>query len=176
MRRRAPTVCLRWLLWPVRLASDAGAVVLALQNGWTTAPYGNSRPETFRGFEAVYLKGAMSSGTSNHPFTLPPILRLDGHVYVPIDLCNGNKGRFIIHSTGVVLVEERLGAGFANAQCFTSLDGVYYAVPEPAVLPALAAGVLLAANPLRSASIDSASSRRETAAPAISPEPWNVPG
>jgi len=46
-------------------------------------------------------------------------------VYVPIDLCNANKGRLHIQSSGVVDVEAE-GGTFSNAECFTSLDGASF--------------------------------------------------
>jgi hypothetical protein len=48
-------------------------------------------------------------------------------VYVPVTLCNSNKGRLFIQPTGVVSVQAKAGA-FANAQCFTSLEGASFAL------------------------------------------------
>ncbi len=47
-------------------------------------------------------------------------------VYIPVDLCNGDKGRLNIQPDGVVVVEAENG-DFAQAQCLTSLDGASFA-------------------------------------------------
>jgi hypothetical protein len=62
-------------------------------------------------------------------------------VFVPIDLCGGTKGRLFIQPTGEVVVAAQ--TAFTDAQCFTSLEGVSFPVPEPAGLAALASGALL---------------------------------
>jgi hypothetical protein len=45
---------------------------------------------------------------------------------IPVDLCNGDKGRLNIQPDGVVVVEAENG-DFAQAQCLTSLDGASFA-------------------------------------------------
>jgi len=45
-------------------------------------------------------------------------------VYVKVDLCNASDGRLYIQPSGVVQVEAAVQ--FADAQCFTSLDGASY--------------------------------------------------
>jgi hypothetical protein len=45
---------------------------------------------------------------------------------VPVDLCGANNGRLHITPTGIVIIGEE-GGTFANAQCFTSLDGAWFA-------------------------------------------------
>jgi hypothetical protein len=47
------------------------------------------------------------------------------NVYVPVDLCNATKGRLQIAPSGVVTVVAEGGA-FADAQCFTSLEGASF--------------------------------------------------
>jgi hypothetical protein len=103
-----------------------GFTPLTLQNGWTNAPFGTSNAEarTVGGF--VHLKGAIASGTSAVTFTLPAGMRPARDVYVPVDLCDANNGRLHILPSGVTDVEEE-GNVFANAQCFTSLDGATFA-------------------------------------------------
>jgi hypothetical protein len=46
-------------------------------------------------------------------------------VYAPVDLCGGAKGRLFIKPSGVTSVVAEGGA-WANAQCFTSLEGVSF--------------------------------------------------
>jgi len=44
-----------------------------------------------------------------------------------VDLCDATNGRLQIEPSGVVTVEAE-GAAFGNAACFTSLDGVSFAL------------------------------------------------
>jgi len=75
----------------------------------------------------VQFKGAIwTSGTNADPFILPTGFRPTKHVYIPVDLCGGNKGRLDILPDGVVAVEAENSA-FTQAQCFTSLDGASFA-------------------------------------------------
>jgi hypothetical protein len=99
---------------------------LALQNGWTNAPYStrNAGVALVSGF--VQFKGAIANGTSAVAFTLPSAFRPLTDVYVPVDLCNSHKGRLIIQPTGVVSVQAE--GAFSDAQCFTSLEGASFAV------------------------------------------------
>ncbi len=97
--------------------------------------------------DIVYLKGSISTptpvGVGSQIFNLPPILRPEGEVYVPIVLCDGaTKGRLHISPSGIVSVAQ-VGGGLDLAGCRTFLDGVSYAVPEPSGLPALMAGLVL---------------------------------
>jgi hypothetical protein len=108
---------------------------LALQNGWTAAPYGTTVPASAIVDGIVYLKGAIANGWGS-PFTLPVGQRPATDVYVPVDLCNATKGRLAISgSTGAVTVQAENGT-FSNAQCFTSLDGASFA-PSAAGFTAL---------------------------------------
>jgi hypothetical protein len=68
-----------------------------------------------------------TAGTSPVPFTLGVVFRPLTDVYVPVDLCNATKGRLHITPSGAVDVEAE-GGNFTNAQCFTSLDGVSFAL------------------------------------------------
>jgi hypothetical protein len=100
---------------------------LTLKNGWTGAPYGTRPPAVTISNGIVYFRGAMStSGTKMHPFVLPPAYRPSTEVYVSVDLCDANYGRVWIQPTGAVKVEPE-NATLANAQCFTSLEGVSFA-------------------------------------------------
>ena len=60
-------------------------------------------------------------------FTLPVGMRPPTNVYVAVDLCNATSGRLFIQPNGVVQLNEENGT-FANAQCFTSLDGAWFAL------------------------------------------------
>jgi hypothetical protein len=100
---------------------------LTLQNGWTGAPFATSNAQVRTISGIVQLKGAMATtGTNSVAFTLPSGFRPATNVYLPVDLCNGTNGRLFIQHSGVVNVEAE-GGTFANAQCFTSLDGVSFA-------------------------------------------------
>jgi hypothetical protein len=106
--------------------SPAGFTSLALLNGWTNAPFGtsNAQVENLRG--VVHFKGAIASGASSSVFTLPVGFRPSTPVWIPVDLCSAANGRLVIQPSGAVSVEAENGA-FASAQCFTSLDGAWFA-------------------------------------------------
>jgi hypothetical protein len=107
-----------------------GFTALILLNGWTNAPFStrNAAVEELGGI--VHLEGAIGNGTSPVAFTLPAAFRPTTDVYVPVDLCNSTNGRLLIQPGGTVTVETE-GGNFANAQCFTSLEGVSYALNAP---------------------------------------------
>jgi hypothetical protein len=109
-------------------ALDAtGTTALTLKNGWTNAPFStrNAAGKNIGG--VVHLEGAIAtSGTNPIAFTLPVAWRPTTDVYVPVDLCNANNGRLFIHTDGVVTVQAE--SAFSDAQCFTSLEGVSFAV------------------------------------------------
>lgn len=106
--------------------ATSGFTALALQNGWTNAPFSTSNAAAANIAGIVQLKGAIANGTSAVAFTLPSGFRPATAVYVPVDLCAATKGRLFIQSSGVVSVVAEAGT-FTNAQCFTSLDGVSFA-------------------------------------------------
>lgn len=88
----------------------------------------------------VHLAGAIAAtGTNQMPFTLPVGYRPPANVYLPVDVCNANKGRLFIQPNGTVIVSDA-GGGFVNARCFTSLEGASFATQA----------VVLADLPLRS--------------------------
>ena len=106
-------------------ASASGFKALTLINGWTEAPFTTSKAEAANEYGIVYFKGAIATGGTNaQPFTLPVAFRPVTNVYVPMDLCNATKGRLLIQSNGSVTVQAE--TNFADAQCFTSLDGVSF--------------------------------------------------
>ncbi len=110
------------------LKSTAGTTTLALQNGWTTTPYNTRAPAIANlggSARLVRLAGAMmTSGTNMAPFTIPVSMRPSSDVYLPVDMCNGTKGRLRITPAGAVAVSAE--GALSNAQCFTSLEGVTY--------------------------------------------------
>jgi hypothetical protein len=107
--------------------SASGSTALALQNGWTNAPFSTSAAAAKDNLGVVHLKGAIATGGTNmQPFTLPDALRPAANVYVPVDLCGATNGRLLIQSTGVVTVQAE-GGNNSNAACFTSLDGAEFA-------------------------------------------------
>ena len=103
----------------------SGFKTLALINGWTDAPFSTSNAAAANAYGIVYFKGAIATtGTITQPFTLPTAFRPVTNVYVPIDLCGATKGRLLIQTNGVVIVQAEVA--FSNAQCFTSLDGASF--------------------------------------------------
>jgi hypothetical protein len=101
-----------------------GFTPLTLINGWTNAT-SNAAVAKINGM--VHFKGAIATtGTNPDPFVLPAAFRPATDVYVPVDLCNATNGRLHITHAGTVDVEAENGA-FSNAQCFTSLDGAWFA-------------------------------------------------
>jgi len=128
----------------VSFTTSANALAtLAPVNGWTGAPFATAPPAATIVRNVVHLRGGLAGGASGSVFTLPPLLRPPSIVYVPADLLAGRKGRLIIEPSGAVSVSPL--NSFSDAQSFTSLDGVSYAVPEPAVFPALVGGIALIA-------------------------------
>jgi len=106
--------------------SAASFTKLTLKNGWKNAPYATSDAAVRLISGVVHFKGAIwTNGTNSIAFTLPKGFRPAATVYVPVDLCNANKGRLEITSTGVTYVESEIK--FSNAACFTSLDGATFA-------------------------------------------------
>ena len=100
---------------------------LTLTNGWTNAPFSTSDAAVRNINGIVHFKGAIATtGTNMVPFTLPSAFRPVINVYVPVDLCGATNGRLIIQPSGVVTVQAKANV-IANAQCFTSLDGVSFA-------------------------------------------------
>ena len=99
---------------------------LTLVNGWTGAPFGTAAPSVVITSGIVHFKGAIAGGTSAVAFTLPAAFRPSKNVFIPVDLCNATNGRLDISPSGVTSVEAE-GGTFSNAQCFTSLDGAWFA-------------------------------------------------
>jgi hypothetical protein len=116
-------------------ALTGGWTPVALQNGWTTSPFGTSAAAVRTVSGIVHFKGAIATaGTNPVPFTLPTGFRPAHAVYVPVDLCNATHGVLEIEKSGVVTVEPEGGA-FSNAACFTSLDGASFAKSATSFTP-----------------------------------------
>lgn len=107
-----------------QLTPALAAKPLTLVNGWVGGAFGAALPAVTKVGGIVYFKGAMSSGTTNLAFTLPPAYRPKHPVWVTADLCNASVGRLEISTNGSVLVVAQ--TDFADAQCFTSLDGIFF--------------------------------------------------
>ncbi|MDQ1428401.1 MAG: hypothetical protein QOK39_1877, partial [Acidimicrobiaceae bacterium] len=102
-----------------------GYTALTLQGGWTNAPFATRNAAVTSISGVVHLEGAIATvGTNQLAFTLPGTMRPTTDVYVPVDMCNATNGRLLIHTNGQVIVQAQT---FANAQCFTSLEGASFA-------------------------------------------------
>ena len=108
------------------IAQFAGPTQLTLVNGWSDAGFSTSHAMVSEENSIVQFKGSIEGGTSSVAFTLPSGLRPSTDVYIPVDLCNANKGRLHITPTGDVDVQAE--TAFSDAQCFTSLDGASFAL------------------------------------------------
>jgi hypothetical protein len=91
------------------------------------ASYSTNQPAFALDNGVVYLRGAMSNGTSTHAFTLPPGFRPSAMIWVPVNQANATKGRLQIDTDGKVYVSAEFNI-WGNAQGFTSLDGVSFTV------------------------------------------------
>jgi len=105
---------------------------LSLVNLWTNAPYGTSDAAAANINGIVYLKGAIATpGTEPTAFNLPAGMRPSIWVYVPVDLCGATYGHLYIEPNGDVTVAPEGGPwspNWSDVQCFTSLDGVSFAL------------------------------------------------
>jgi hypothetical protein len=106
--------------------SAASFTKLKLSNGWMNDPFDSSHAAVRRISGIVHFKGAVwTNGVNPEPFLLPKGFRPAAAVFLPVDLCNANKGRLYIQPDGVVEVSAEIG--FSDAACLTSLDGVTFA-------------------------------------------------
>ena len=99
---------------------------VTLVNGWTG--YGGTASPAARNISGiVHLEGAtLTSGTNPLAFTLPAGDRPAHDIFVKVDLCHADNGQLSIAPSGSVTVQAE-GGNWANAQCFTSLDGASFA-------------------------------------------------
>lgn len=99
---------------------------LVLKNGWTDTGFRTAKPAVALISGIVHFKGAMSSsGSDSLAFTLPAKFRPTNAVFVQVGMCDGTTGRLAIGINGVTSVHAE--NDFANAACFTSLDGASFA-------------------------------------------------
>jgi hypothetical protein len=106
--------------------SLTAATPLTLLNGWTNGPFGTNAATALTKSGLVFLRGAIATAGANpNAFKLPVQMRPTTVRFIPIDLCNGANGGLRIQPDGVVQVSAENGV-FSNAQCFTSLDGVFF--------------------------------------------------
>jgi hypothetical protein len=109
--------------------SGSGFTSLKLINGWKGKAFGTATPGARVINGVVQLRGAMATaGTNTEPFTLPAAFRPASTVWVPVDLCNAHYGRLWIQPSGTVSVQVNTETStWADAQCFTSIEGVSFA-------------------------------------------------
>jgi hypothetical protein len=107
--------------------TSSSFTAIPLHNGWTKFAATNFRGPAARTINGiVYLQGVIETdGTNPDPFLMPLAFRPSRRVYVPVSLCNSEKGRLIIEPDGRVSVDPLHTFGFAG--CMTSLEGVSYA-------------------------------------------------
>jgi hypothetical protein len=107
--------------------SAATFTPLNLQNGWTSSGLASARPAVRVISGIVQIEGDMySNGINPVPFTLPAGFRPAHNVAVKVALCGRDSGELIIGPGGQATVEAG-GGIWANAQCQTALDGVWFA-------------------------------------------------
>jgi hypothetical protein len=109
-------------------ASTASYTPITPMNGWTNAPFSTRGLAARNVNGTIHFAGAMQTSLTNQvPFQLTGAFRPSAAVYLPVDVCDGHKGRILIQADGTAVVSD-LGGGFVNAKCFTSLEGVSYAL------------------------------------------------
>jgi hypothetical protein len=110
-------------------ADNPSETPLVLENGWTNGPYNTGAAKVEMSGGVVSFSGAIAtSGTNPVALSLPAAFRPAYNVFVPVDMCNGSNGRLEIAPNGNVTVEAQ---DWANAKCFTSLDGVSFVASDP---------------------------------------------
>ena len=126
------------ILMTLSVTSDASARVtftpIDLLNGWTNAPFSTRDVAVVEQKGIVRFEGAISGGSSSMVFQLPPKLFPSAFVEVPVDMCDGANGRLIVEADGSAKVEPESG-DFTDAACFTSLEGVEYALNSQGFTP-----------------------------------------
>lgn len=108
------------------IAANASVTKLTLINGWHNYDSSTNKPGITAIKGVAYFQGAIgTSGTNAEPFVLPAAFRPASTVYTKVDLCDAHNGRLRISTDGTVEVQA---ADFSQAQCFTSLEGVSFAL------------------------------------------------
>jgi hypothetical protein len=113
--------------------NTTGATTLSLQNGWSSASFGNRAPAVkLVNGQVHFIGGMVTSGTNTTAFQLPTGFRPTVAEWLPISLCWSAKGRMNIDVNGFVNIQVASGGAWASAQCFTSLEGASFALSESA--------------------------------------------
>ena len=100
---------------------------LTLENGWTSTGLASAPPAVRVISGIVHLEGDMySNGINPVPFTLPASFRPAHNVAVKVALCGEDSGFLTIGPGGEATVQAE-GGNWSNAQCQTSVDGVWFA-------------------------------------------------
>lgn len=108
-------------------AEPEAYTTLALLNGWSNYGSGTAVAKVSVANGIVRFKGAIATdGLNPTAFVLPPGMRPNKNVYIPVDLCDATNGRLFIRPNGSVDVQTE--GPFADAQCFTSLEGASFAL------------------------------------------------
>jgi hypothetical protein len=108
-------------------------VPLTLINGWTGGPMGTHAPAVSLSGTTVRFQGAIAGGSNSEPFKLDSMYRPQFTIILPVDMCNGHKGRIIIETNGDTTLQAE--KDFSDAQCFTSLDGLSYVTASTGFKP-----------------------------------------
>lgn len=106
-------------------SASASFTPLTLENGWVGSAFGTASAAAMNAGGITTLEGGIEAGTAHQVFTLPAGLRPAARLYAPVDQCNRTNGRLVAEPTGVAFVQAE--GEFGLAQCFTSLDGVWFA-------------------------------------------------
>jgi hypothetical protein len=115
-------------------ASSIVSASLTLINGWKRAPYSTAKPAAVLINGIVHLKGAISTtGVNNVAFMLPDGFIPSANVFVSVDMAGATHGQLSITTDGTVQVQAQ--TSFSNAQTFTSLDGVSFALSATSYKP-----------------------------------------
>jgi len=112
----------------VSFAPSAGSFTrLTLQDGWTSTGLASAPPAVRVISGVIHLEGDMySNGINPVPFILTAKFRPTHNVAVKVALCGEDSGVLTIGPNGAATVQAEAG-NWTNAQCQTSLDGVWFA-------------------------------------------------
>ena len=118
----------------VSFAKTAGGAFfpLTLQNQWANAPFSTRNAAVMHEQGIIRLQGAIAGGADAVAFNIPVGFRPPTTMYVTADLCGAIKGRLKIFTNGDVRIQNSDGT-FASAQCFTSLEGAWFALTQPSL-------------------------------------------
>ncbi|MGC4092687.1 MAG: trypsin-like serine protease [Polyangiaceae bacterium] len=108
-------------------AATATFTPIQLSTDWSNAE--NTNPPGFNIQSGIVtLRGAIKTTTTNpFPFTIPSNATPTATITLPINLCQGRKGRLTIETGGLSYIKAE-GDVWVNAQCLSSLEGVSYPI------------------------------------------------